>query len=137
MKVFICASKYNYKYIPEIKEKLEELGHIITLPNSFEDPFFEIRTKEESKEKHIEVKAMFLKEQAQKVRKNDAVLVVNLEKSGQKNYIGGATFLEMFKAFELNKKIFLYNPIPEGILENEIIGMNPIILNGDLKLINL
>ena len=40
----------------------------------------------------------------------DAVLVLNLdkEKNGEilKNYIGGATFLEMYDAFRLGKKIY-------------------------------
>ncbi len=74
-----------------------------------------------------------LKLQAGKVKANDAVLVLNFEKNSQKNYIGGATFLEIFKAFELNKKIFLFNSIPDGILKDELIGMNPMIINGDLS----
>lgn len=43
------------------------------------------------------------------ISKKDAVLVSNLdkEKDGKiyKNYIGGATFLEMYDAFRLGKKI--------------------------------
>lgn len=49
------------------------------------------------------------------------------------NYIGGATFLEMYDAFRMGKKIYLYNPVPKGILEDEIIGFNPIIINGNIK----
>ena len=73
-----------------------------------------------------------IKSQARKVKANDAVLVLNFDKQGQKNYIGGATFLEIFKAFELNKKIFLFNPVPDGILKDELIGMSPLVINGDL-----
>ena len=66
----------------------------------------------------------------------DAVLVLNLdkEKNGKllKNYIGGATFLEMYDAFRLGKKIYLYNDIPDGMLYDEIEGFGPIIINGDL-----
>lgn len=69
----------------------------------------------------------------------DAVLVLNLdkEKNGKvfKNYIGGATFLEMYDAFRLGKKIYLYNDIPDGMLFDEIEGFDPIIINGDLNLI--
>lgn len=92
MKIFICASKYNYKHIPEIKLKLEKVGHIITLPNSFDDPFVELRTKQESKEKHIGLKQKFFKEQVEKIKQNDVILVVNFDKNDYKNYIGGATF---------------------------------------------
>ena len=51
----------------------------------------------------------------------------------KKNYIGGATFLEIYDAFRLNKKIYLYNDIPEGMLYDEIQGFAPIIINGDLS----
>ena len=51
----------------------------------------------------------------------------------EKNYIGGATFLEIYDAFRLNKKIYLYNDIPEGMLYDEIQGFAPIIINGDLS----
>jgi len=60
------------------------------------------------------------------------ILVVNFEKNGQKDYIGGATFLEMYKAFELGKKIFLYNPIPDNIMKDEIIGFAPTVIKGEL-----
>jgi len=66
------------------------------------------------------------------IKANDAILVLNFEKNGQKNYIGGSVFLEMFKTFDLDKKIFLYNPIPESTLKDEIIGFGPVIINGDL-----
>lgn len=135
MKIFICASKHNYKHIPDIKKELEGKGHTITLPNSFDDPFVELRTKEESKKKHVELKQKLLRQQVKKVQDNDVVLVINFDKNSMKNYIGGATFLEMYEAFKLGKKIYLYNPIPEGILEDEITGMDPIILNGDLSLL--
>jgi len=69
MKIFICASKYNYKYIPEIKKELEGLGHEITLPNSFDDPFVENRTREESAEKHVQLKQKFFREQVKKNRR--------------------------------------------------------------------
>ena len=132
MNIFICASKHNYHHIPRIKKDLEKNGHRIALPNCFNDPFIELRIKEESSQKHIELKQKLLKEQVLKIRENDAILVVNCDKNDQKNYIGGATFLEIYKAFEFGKKIFLFNPIPKGILEDEIIGMNPTIVNGDL-----
>ena len=61
---------------------------------------------------------------------------LNFDKKEQKNYIGGSTFLEMFKAFELGKKIFLYNSIPEGMLKDEIIGFGVIPINRNLETIN-
>ena len=34
-----------------------------------------------------------------------------------------------------NKKIYLYNDIPEGMLYDEISGFSPIVINGDLNLV--
>jgi len=133
MKIFICCSKHLYKNIGEIKEKLEAAGHTITLPNSYDKPLMEEDMKKVGKEEHAKWKSDMLRLQENKIRTNDAILVLNFEKNGQANYIGGATFLEMFKAWELNKKLYLWNNIPEGILKDEILGFNPTILNGDLS----
>lgn len=134
MKIFIISSKHNYHKIEDTKNHLEKNGHIITLPNFFDDPFIEERTKSDPKT-HQKFKAEAFFMQREKVSKNDAVLVMNLEKHGQPNYIGGATFLEMYEAFIQNKKIFLFNDIPNGILKDEIEGFDPIIINGNLDLI--
>ena len=32
-----------------------------------------------------------------------------------------------------NKKIYLYNDIPEGILYDEISGFSPMVINGNFK----
>ena len=124
-----------YDKVPKIKNELEKNGLIITLPNNYEDPSKENRLKKEDFNKYANWKAEMFRLQENKVKSNDAVLVLNFEKDNQFNYIGGATFLEIFKAWELGKKIFLFNPIPEGILKDEIIGFNPTILNGNLTLI--
>lgn len=39
----------------------------------------------------------------------------------------------MYDAFRLGKKIYMMNDIPEGLLKDEIIGFNPIIINGNLN----
>lgn len=135
MKIFICCSKHFYNRIPDIKRELERLGHIVALPNSYDNPMREEEIKEIGSKEHALWKADMIKQQDAKVRGNDAVLVLNFEKNGIPNYIGGATFLEMFRAFDAGKSIFLYDPIPDGILRDEISGFGPIVLNGDLSLI--
>jgi predicted RNA-binding protein with PUA domain len=44
--------------------------------------------------------------------------------------------MEMGLALFLNKKIFLLNPIPDMPSKEEIIGVNPVILDGDLTKIS-
>lgn len=133
MKIFICSSKHFYSKIQEIKSELEKQGHKITLPNSYEEPLKEEEMKKISKEEHLKWKSEMFRLQNIKVKENDAIFVLNFDKRENKNYIGGAVFLEIFKAWELGKKIFLLNDVPEGILEDEIFGFNPTILNGDLS----
>lgn len=133
MNIFIICSKQFYDKIPLIQKELERAGHTITFPNCFDDPGEESRNREQGVIVHGAWKAEKIRESEEKILKQDAVLVLNFEKNGIENYIGGATFLEMYDAFRLGKKIYLINPIPEGILKDEIIGFQPIILEGDLK----
>lgn len=133
MKIFIICSKAFYDKIPEIKNELEKTGHEITLPNCFDDPGTESRYRDLGFEEHSKWKSSMIKHSEDMIKNQDAVLVLNFEKHGIKNYIGGATFLEMYDAFRLGKKIYLFNDIPEGILKDEIIGFNPILINADLS----
>ena len=139
MKILIICSKKFYSKIEEVKQELENKGNEIFLPNCYDDPTIEQRMLDLGKEEHQKFKAKMYKQSEEIISKMDAVLVLNLdkEKDGKilKNYIGGATFLEMYDAFRLGKKIFLYNDIPEGMLYDEIKGFSPIIINGNLDLI--
>lgn len=64
----------------------------------------------------------------------DAVLVLNFDKNGVKNYIGGNTLMEIGFAHVLNQKIFLWNPIPDmPYCRTEIEAVKPVIINGDLS----
>ena len=135
MKIFIICSKAFYKDIEPIKKALEEKGHIVELPNSYDNPRAEIESWEKGKEAHSEFKAKMFKLSAEKMDNIDAVLTLNFDKNGKKNYIGGATFIEIYEAFMRNKKIYLWNDIPEGMLYDEIAGFSPIVINGDLNLI--
>ncbi len=135
MKIFICSSKHFYGQIPPILEVLEKAGHTITLPNSYDHPLKEEEMRALSPKEHQEWKGKMLRLQKEKVSANDAILVLNFEKNGQHNYIGGATFLEIYMAFELGKKIFLYNEIPNSSIRDELLGMNPTVISGDISLV--
>ena len=133
MKILIICSKAFYDRIADIKIDLESAGHSIELPNCYNAP--ETEAKFRGTSEHSKFKAEMFRRSEETISKMDAVLVLNFDKNGQKNYIGGATFLEMYDAFRLGKKIYLYNDIPEGMLNDEIIGFSPVILNGNLNLI--
>ena len=134
MKIMILCSKYFYDKVPKIKEELEKVGHIITLPNSLDMPFKEEEMKKRSLEDHIKWKGEMIKVNKKNISPVDAVLVLNFDKNGEENYIGGATFLEVYEAFDLDKKIFFYNPLPNNrYFRDELTGMNPIIINKNLS----
>lgn len=66
----------------------------------------------------------------------DAVLVMNFDKHGIQNYIGGNTLMEIGFAHVLDQKIFLLNPTPEiPYYKSEIEAMKPVVINGDYSLI--
>lgn len=133
MKIFIICSKSFYNKIPSIKEHLEQTGHEIILPNCYDCP--ETESFYRGTTEHSKWKRKMIQHSEEVIKEIDSVLVLNYTKNGKRNYIGGATFLEMYDAFRLGKTIYMINDIPENILKDEIIGMEPIILNGDLNLI--
>lgn len=125
----------NFKQIQEIfdiQRELEEAGHEVSMPNSYDEPFREEKMKDEGLEAHAEWKAEMMRRDKENIEPNNAVLVLNFEKNRQPNYIGGATFLEMYKAWELGKRLFLYNDLPNNIFRDELLGMNPTVIYGDL-----
>lgn len=135
MKIFIICSKAFYDKIKPIKEYLENNGWEVFVPHTYLNPSKESETWQGGEESHSEFKARMFRLSEERIKSMDAVLVLNYEKNGIKNYIGGSTFLEMYEAFRNNKKIYMMNPIPEGLLFDEIDGFSPVIINSDLELI--
>ena len=140
MKILLICSKQFYSKLAEIKNILENNGHEVFMPNCYDHPQTEQEMWNIGSKAHSEFKAKMFKQSYETISYMDAVLVLNYDKEKNgivyKNYIGGATFLEMYDAFKLNKKIFMINNIPDGILSDEIHGFNPIILNGDVSKIS-
>ena len=72
-----------------------------------------------------------------KMQSGAAVLVLNIERHGIPNYIGGNTLMEIGFAHILHQKIFLYNSIPDiPYYQSEIEAVKPMIIYGDLSLIS-
>ena len=43
--------------------------------------------------------------------------------------------MEVIKAWEMNKKIFFYNPLPNCSFSDELRGMSLVVINGELELV--
>lgn len=83
-------------------------------------------------------KALLIREHFKEIEKSDAILVTNYEKHGKQNCIGPNVLMEMSTAFYLEKPIYILNGVPEDSpLIDEILGLEPIFLNGDIGKIAL
>lgn len=135
MNIFIICSKAFYGNIAPIKEKLESNGWNVFLPHTYENPNAENEWYAKGKKEHAKMKGEMFRRSRERIKTMDAVLTLNLDKNGKKNYIGGSTFLELYEAFMEGKKIYLWNDIPDGMLKDEIEGFAPIVINGDIELV--
>ena len=136
MRILIICSKIFYSKIPQIRKTLEYNGHEVSLPNSYDNIYAESDSWKEGYLAHSYFKKQMFQSSKLKIENCDAVLTLNFSKGNLKNYVGGATFIEMYEAYMNNKKIYMMNDIPKGILYDEICGFNPIIIHNDFSLIN-
>lgn len=134
MKIAICASMVFTEKMLETKDELEKLGHKAFV-SKFSDAY--VGKRESEKEKitlfHKNEKDA-IREFWKKIMESDAILVLNYDRRGIRNYIGGNTLMEIGFAHVLYKKIFLLNPVPEiEYYKSEIESVKPVIINGDLS----
>lgn len=145
MKIVICASISATPRIKEIADSLVSQGHQVEIPLysqkilageiSLAD-FSAVKESQGDFMYRIKAEEDLIRRYYNLIKAAEAIVVVNIEKNGQPNYIGGNTFLEMGFAHVLNKKIFLLNPIPESTYRDELLAMQPVILNNDLSKIS-
>lgn len=138
--ITICSSANFYKQVVDIEEQLKTMGFDVIIPytagimkQSGDFDVSHYKTWFGDKNDYHKKTDLMLKH-FDKVSKGDAILVINNEKHGIDNYIGGNVLMEMAIALFLKKPIFLYNEVPdESPFLEEIIGMFPIALHGNIK----
>ncbi len=145
MKITICGSiDFTYK-IKEVADVLSGRGHEVEIPYMAQkilngvislEEFQNIKQKDGDINFRKNAEEDLIKRYFRLIKESDAVLIVNIDKKGIKNYIGGNVLLEMGFAYVLDKKIFLLNEIPDISYKDEIEAMGPVILYGDLNKIN-
>ncbi|OIN86909.1 MAG: hypothetical protein AUJ12_04685 [Alphaproteobacteria bacterium CG1_02_46_17] len=137
MRIGICGSMHYTEKMIEMRDALNHLGHDAFVTN-LAAPFV---GKDDAEKERIKI---LQKNEQDAIREfwdlmqgADAILILNLERKGIANYIGGNAFLEIGFAHILKQKIFLYNPIPDiDFYKSEIEAMQPTIIHGDLSLIH-
>ena len=140
--IVICSSASFYSQVIEVQEQLKNLGFKVLVPLTArkmqKNKDFRVETYKTWMERPEDYKrkAFLTKHHFDKVVKGDITLVLNYEKNGKSGYIGGAVLSEMAIAFYHKKPIYILNPIDESSsFKEEIYGMQPIIINGNLNLI--
>lgn len=134
-----------YNQFADLTKKLEMLGHTVLAPelefktdgdDTSVGRYFEQHGGVDAFPPDHDVwkkKGKAITTHFKRIDESDAILVVNHEKNGIPNYIGGNTFLEIGYAYGNNKKVFLLNDLPAQLLfKEEMLGMQPTILKGDL-----
>jgi len=123
----------------EYQNKLIKLGHEVDLHEHYvAQARGEMKdTIERMSCEHaaLKIENDYIKYHYNEIVSADAVLVLNFDKNGIANYVGGNTLMELGFAHVHNKKIFLLNPIPEMAYSEEIEALMPLVINGNLNLI--
>ena len=134
MKIAICASMVFAEKMVQIKGQLEKLGHTVFI-SQFAEGYIGKSEKEKEnlaisdKNEHDAIRKFW-----ELIKKSDAILVLNYDRKGIKNYIGGNTLMEIGFAHVLNKKIFLINPIPDiEFYRSEIEAVKPIVIQDNFN----
>jgi hypothetical protein len=126
--ICLCGSMSVLPRMIEIKDILESKGMIVETPSLDEPSDYSVLSEQD----RAPIKAEMIRKHIERIKKSDAILVANETAKGIENYIGANSFLEMGIAFTLGKPIFLLNSIPQQSNRDELLGLVPIELKGDL-----
>ena len=129
-RIVISGSMQFLNEMKKYKRLIEKKGFTVILPE--EDNWDKITPEQINNFKRIVSKRYF---DIIADANTTALLVVNSDKKGVKNYIGANTFAEIAIAFYFEKKIYLLNDI-YGPYSDELLAWNIIPLKGNLNLLN-
>ena len=148
MRITICGSIAFIKEMEQLAVLLQELGHQVKFPPTKvpgekgdlidASEYYKFKKSSTSNDDWIwQNHSQRIIDHFQKITESDSVLIANYSKNGIENYIGPNTLMEMGVAFYLKKPIYLLNPIPEISYKEEILGVKPIVINGDLAKVKM
>jgi hypothetical protein len=137
MTITICGSMQFSEEMLEVQKQMEEKGHTAYVADTTPEFVGKDAAAKEALVLEHKREADPIRDHYKLIAKSDAILVLNYDKRGIANYIGGNTLMELGFAYVLRKKIFLLNPIPDiPYYQSEIEAVKPIILHGDLSKIS-
>jgi hypothetical protein len=150
MKLTVCGSIAFYSEMEALKKELETRGHEVRLPVLRNDVIGVPGDEKMYLGRYVEenggidafpvghalwdMKESAIRTHYEKIEWGDAIVVANHDKRGVQGYIGGNTLIEIGVAFFLKKPIYVLNPISSDLsYKQEILGMKPVMLNGNLS----
>lgn len=138
--IVVCSSAAFYNHVGALAPEIEALGLKAVIPKTarkmVETGNFDVESYKTwyNNAEDYDKKADLMRSHFDEITAGDAILVVNDEKHGVPGYIGPNVLMEMSLAWYQQKPIYLLNPFPEDSpFEEEIKGMMPVILDGDLS----
>jgi hypothetical protein len=134
MKIYILGSNIFMSEMVKITDYLIKIGYDARLHPDYR-LLVSGELNQEGEGHEIKIKNDYLTQNYLNILECDAVLLVNNEKNGIKNYVGGNGLMELGQAYVNNKKIFLLNNLPNKEVKylDEIISVKPICLDGELE----
>jgi nucleoside 2-deoxyribosyltransferase len=127
-RICLCGSMSVLPRMKEVRDILESRDIAVEMPSLNEPTDYSSMPESE----RAPYKNEMIRRHLARIQNSDAILVVNEDAKGIKGYIGANSFLEMGFAFVLEKPILLLNEIPNQPNRDEILGLNPRVLKGDL-----
>lgn len=138
--ITICCSASFYRQALEVQDQLKKMGFRVLMPLTAnkmkKSGDFNVETYKTwyTNAADYGKKEKLMKTHFKKVIEGDVILVINFKKDGMEGYIGGNGLMEMAIAFHYGKPIYVLNPVSQlSPLYEEILGMRPIFLNGNLE----
>lgn len=133
--ISLCGSMTHRSEMTKLISKLEAKGFSVSTPDLNTEP---VNYGQMNDAKEVaKTKGHFIRRHFANIYNSKVVLVANYEKNGIEGYIGANTLLEMCAGFIYEKTIYILNPISNQKNYEEILGLGPILLNGDLTKIEV
>ncbi|MFZ2187854.1 MAG: hypothetical protein WAV46_04505 [Candidatus Moraniibacteriota bacterium] len=138
MKIYVIGSTTFVKEMVATVNKLKQVGHDGWIHPHYIDYVEQknhphLKMRENGEHSKVKIEHDYIRQHYKHILESDAVFVVNMEKNGIKNYIGGNVLIELGQAYVCNKVIYLLNPIPDMPYTEEIVALQPIVINGDFE----
>lgn len=150
MKITICGSMKFLDEMKEVEHRLFSMGHEVKRPEAevleswvadgvrLDDIIWnESEFSDDIKKEAIMQKWKVIQDHYEKIKRADAILVINEPKNWIDGYIWWNTLMEIWVAFYDHKKIYILHGVGDISYTSEILWCGPIILNDDLSLITL